>query len=388
MAPSRTQVLIAAAVVVTGLVAYLARPRGLAVHTVVVRRGTLRVTVDEEGATRVRLKQDVNAPVTGRFVPGRVRVGDRVARGAILGLVHPAPLDAEGRRAATARAAAADALLRETEARHAAAESALSEALDVLARRERLAASGVVSREDLERARTAAATLHQERDAAAARVAAARADAAGAHATLDVRAAAAGTAIAVTAPAAGVVLRLTEEHERVLPVGTRIAEVGDPADVEVVVALLTADAVHVARGAEMRITTGAGGDTLLARVTLVEPAAFTKLSPLGVEEQRVNVVGRFTRPVTGFGDAFRVDARVTLAEIADAVIVPASALVRDGASWAAFVVTNGRALRRTVALGARSVDGAEVRTGLAAGDIVVEYPPDDLADGSRVRGVP
>jgi HlyD family secretion protein len=104
-----------------------------------------------------------------------------------------------------------------------------------------------------------------------------------------------------------------------------------------------------------------------------------------VEEQRVNVVARFTTPVTGFGDAFRVDVRVTVAEVADALIVPSRALVRDGASWAAFVVTNGRAVRRAVTLGARSADGAEVRAGLAAGDAVVEYPPENLLDGSRVR---
>lgn len=376
---------VAAAASIIGVIAYAARPRLTDVATVAVRRGKLRVTVSEEGVTRVRTHQDVNAPVTGRFVPSGVRVGDRVTRGAVLGAITPAPLDAESRRQAVARATAADAALREAEARLVASESALQEGVSVVARRERLAASGAIAREDLERARTSTVALSQDRDAAAARVAAVHADAAGAHAVLDVRATGSGTAVTVTAPLTGVVLRLAEEHERVVPAGTPLAEVGDPSDVEVVVPLLTGDAVRVARGAEMRITTSAGGDTLLARVTVVEPAAFTKLSPLGVEEQRVNVIGRFEKPVTGLGDAFRVDAAVTLAEFPDVVIVPTSGLVRAGTSWAAFVVTNGRAVRRNVALGARSADGAEVRAGLVAGDVVVAYPPEDLTDRARVR---
>lgn len=379
---------IAVAAAVTGLVAYSARPRAIPVETVVVRRGTLRVAVDEEGTTRVRAHEDVNAPVSGRFIPSGVRVGDRVARGSALGVIRPAPLGVEGTREATARAAVADAALREAEAGLVAAESALREGLDVLARRERLAASGGLASEELERARTGAVGLRQQRDAATARVTAARAEANVAHAALDVRAPTSGAAVTVTAPLSGVVLRLAEEHERVVPAGTRLAEVGDPADIEVVVALLTADAVRIAPGTEMRITTAPGSDTLLAHVTIVEPAAFTKLSPLGVEEQRVNVIGRFATPVTGLGDAFRVDARVTLAEVADAVIVPASALVRDGSAWAAFVVTGGRVARHVVVIGARSTDGAEVRSGLTPGDIVVAYPSEELTDGTRVRVTP
>jgi HlyD family secretion protein len=180
-------------------------------------------------------------------------------------------------------------------------------------------------------------------------------------------------------------LRLHEEHERVVPVGAPLAQVGDPADLEIVVPLLTADAARVKPGAPVRVTTGPGSDTLVARVRLVEPAAYTKLSPLGVEEQRVNVIGRFDRPQAGLGDGFRVDARVTVAEVPDAVIVPVSALVRHGEEWRAFVVEAGRARSRVVTLGARAGDAAQVLAGLEPGARVVAYPGERVLEGSRVR---
>ncbi len=379
---------IATIIAVVGAVAWGLRPDAVPVDTVAVTRGTLRITVDDEGLTRVRVHEDINAPVAGRFTPTGVRVGDRVSRGEIIGHIGAATLDAEGTAAARARISAAEAALRGAQALHAAADSAATEAQHLLDRREKLAASGGVSREELERARTSATTLRQEREAAHSRVEGARSELAASRATIDVRGPGRTSAVLVRAPIAGVLLRFAEEHERIVPAGALIAQVGDPSTIEVVLPLLTADAIRVRTGADMRVATGPTSDTLAASVSLVEPSAFTRLSPLGVQEQRVNVIGRFSTPPVGLGDAFRVDARVTLDEIADAVIVPASALVREGAGWSVFVVTDGRARHRAVTLGRRAADAAAVASGLAAGERVVTYPSDLVADGVRVKTTP
>lgn len=375
-------------IVIVSATAWGLRSDAVPVDTVTVTRGLLRITVDDEGMTRVRTHEDVNAPVAGRFTPVGVRIGDRVSRGDIIGNIGPATLDAEGTAAARARISAAEAALRGAQALHAAADSTATEAQHLLERREKLAASGGVSREELERARTSAMTLRQEREAVRARVEGARSELAAARTTLDVRGAGRTSAVVVRAPIAGVLIRLAEEHERVVPAGALIAQVGDPSTVEVVLPLLTTDAIRVRKGAEMRVTTGPASDTLAATVSLVEPSAFTRLSPLGVQEQRVNVIGLFATPPVGLGDAFRVDARVTLDEIADAVIVPTSALVREGAGWSVFVVAEGRARHRAVTLGRRAADAAAVTNGLAAGERVVTYPSELVTDGVRVKTVP
>jgi HlyD family secretion protein len=387
---SRILWLVGAAAVVTAGVAWMARPRATEVDVASVTRGMLRVTIDEEGTTRVRDHQDVSAPVTGRFVPSGVRVGDRVARGALLGAIHAVPFDAEALAQARAREGMARAAVQEASARLTSAQAALEEGQNLAARRERLAAAGGASGEEVERARTAVVALTQERDAARIRVEAAGFELESARTALVLRSGSAGRGQDVTrswdvrAPLAGVVLRLAEEHERVLAAGTLLAQVGNPSGLEVVVPLLTADAARVKPGFGMRITIGPGTDTLLARVVVVEPAAFKRLSPLGVEEQRVNVIGRLDSSATSLGDAFRVDARITVLEVPDALIVPSSALVRHGQEWSVFVVSGGRAARRVVSIGARGDDAAQVISGLGTGDRVVVYPGEALRDGARV----
>jgi HlyD family secretion protein len=256
----------------------------------------------------------------------------------------------------------------------------------VFGRRERLAVTGGVSQEELERARLDLSGARDARDAAAAQLDAARADLAAARTVLDVRrSGATDRSVSVRAPIGGVVLRLIEEHERVVPPGALLAQVGEPADLEVVVPLLTADAERVKPGAAVAFTTGAGTPPLRAVVTVIEPAAFTKLSPLGVQEQRVNVIAKVQGVAAGIGDAFRVDARITVDERRDATIVPLPALVRHGDGWSVWVVQGGRALARGVGLGARASDGAQVTAGLSRGDTVVLYPPDAIANGARIR---
>lgn len=381
----RTWWVVGSAVAAVAVAAYCSRERPLEVETAVVSRGTLRVTIDEEGTTRVRGHEDVNAPVSGRWVPASVHVGDPVVRGGAIGLLYPAPLDPRLREEARAGLGAAESAVGEADARVAAAQAALDEAERTLGRIEKVATAGGASRQEVDRARTAAAAGRNERDAARKRAEAARFDVARARASLDARGGDGGAALVVRAPIRGVLLRVHEEHEHVVSAGAPLAQVGDPADLEIVVPLLTADAARVQPGAVVRVTTGPGSDTLVARVRLVEPAAYTKLSPLGVEEQRVNVIARFARAQAGLGDGFRVDARVTVAELPDAVIVPVSALVRHGEEWSTFVVDAGRARSRALTLGARAGDAAQVLGGLEPGTRVVAYPGERVVDGSRVR---
>lgn len=364
----------------------LFRPRATVVEMAVVTRGPLAVTVDEEGTTRVRRHEDVNAPVGGRFVPGRLRVGDRVARGDVLGTLAPVPLDAEATRQAEARAQAADAAVEAAAARERAAQATFDEAQRILGRRDKLAAAGGIATEELERARLDATNARDARAAARSQLEAARAERSAARAVLEVRrGGGASRPVEVRAPIAGVLMRLVEEHERIVAAGMPLAQVGDPADLELVVPLLTADALKVKPGARVEFSMGRGDSAGRAVVSVVEPAAFTKLSPLGVQEQRVNIIATVAGPAVGVGDAFRVEARVVIAELPEAVIVPSSALVRHGESWSAWVVTGGRASQRPVVIGARAREGVEVRSGVSPGDTVVAYPPERLRDGTRVR---
>jgi len=197
-----------------------------------------------------------------------------------------------------------------------------------------------------------------------------------------------GPAVAVTAPADGVILRRLRESESVVPAGGPLVEIGDPARLEIVTDLLSTDAARIREGARARVELS-GQPLVEAVVRRIEPSGFTKVSALGVEEQRVNVVldipdGAGGEDVT-LGDAYRVDVRIVVWEAPDVVKVPTSALFREGEQWAVYRVDAGRARRVVVALGRRNGREAEVLAGLAAGARVVIHPGDALVDGSRVR---
>jgi HlyD family secretion protein len=192
----------------------------------------------------------------------------------------------------------------------------------------------------------------------------------------------------VRAPVSGRVLRVLEESERVLPAGTTILELGDPARLEIVSDLLSTDAVKVRPGDTMLVEEWGGDRPLRARVRLVEPSGFTKVSALGVEEQRVNVIADLVDSTGPLGDRFRVLARVVLWGSDRVLKVPVSALTRQGEGWAAFVVQGGRARSRPVTVGHRGAFEAEVTSGLREGEEVVAYPSDLIREGVRVRGRP
>ncbi len=374
------------AVAVVGGLFVALRPGELAVQVEVVARGPLRVTVDEDGETRVRDRFRVAAPVEGRLRRVAVREGDSVRAGAALAWIEPAPLDPRAREAAERRVDASEDGLAAAGAAVASAEAALAQARADLRRADTLLAHGALSREAWERQRLAVETAARAAEAAGARSRAAAHEVEVARAAL-ISATGGGPLVPLRAPAAGRVLRLLEQSDRVMAAGTPVLEIGDCSALEVVLDVLTQDAVRIRAGAPVLLSATGGNDTLAARVRHVEPAAFTKVSPLGVEEQRVNVVVDVEGPAAGLGDGFRVDARIVVWEGTDLLLVPSGALVRDPEGWTVFIVHEGRARRVPVQVGERSGTAAEVRDGLREGDRVVVWPDDRIRDGVRVRDV-
>lgn len=278
--------LVAVSVVLGGV--WLLRPEAAVVEIGRVVRGALEVTLDEEGQTRIHPRYVVAAPVAGRLAQLELDPGDSVAAGAVVAKLFPAPLDARARAEASGRVSSARAAERAAEADAAAAAAALAQARSTLERFRALFYAGQLAAADLDRAATEEKRLTRAAEGARERAIAARFEVATARsALLD---ADTGATILVRAPTAGRVLRLLEDSERVVPAGTPILELGNPANLEIVVEVLSTDAVGIAAGAAMTVDVG-GGRRLAGQVREVEPAGFTKISPLGVEEQRVRVVG-------------------------------------------------------------------------------------------------
>lgn len=402
------------------LTVLLGRPDRIEVDTARVTRGPLEVTIQEDGVTRVRDRFVVSSPVTGRLDRVGLQPGDSVRPGQRLAQVFPLPLDTRARQVAAERLAAAEASERAAAARVAQATAANQQAERSLARLEQVeqATPGAISAQRLDDARSAtrtmSAALDEARAAAAAagyEVEAARTQLLGAVTVADVDRAA-GTPDAdtrggrtadigqeVASPCSGQVLRVLQESERVVSAGTPILELGDGSSLEIVVDVLTDDAVWLAEGNTVHITVGAAADTLPGRITRIEPAAFTRVSPLGVEEQRVNVIVELAaevgevaesgeaaaRPAPVLGDGFRVQAELVVWRSAEVTRVPVSALVRAGREWAVYRVHEGRATLQPIVIDHRATRWAEVIDGLAPDDEVVTYPPESLTDGARVE---
>jgi HlyD family secretion protein len=363
-------------------------PSAAVVELVTVTAGPLRETVDEDGETRVRDRYVVGAPVTGRLSRLRLRAGDSVSQGELVGWLDPAPIDARTQRAAEAAVESAEDARRTAAAAVPVARAALDQALRTQARAESLAAQGHVPPAQREEAELATTARRRELDAAGARAEAAAHEVERARAALFAASARPDPRTGRTpirAPVAGRVLRVLEESERVLIAGTPVLELGDPRRLEVITDLLSTDAVKVRPGDTMLVEEWGGGAALIARVRVVEPSGFTKVSALGVEEQRVNVIADLVSPPGALGDRYRVEARVVLWGAAEVLRIPLSALVRRGDGWVVFGVRGGRVVRRPVTPGHRGAFEVEVTQGLEAGDRILRYPSDLIREGDRVQ---
>lgn len=386
MPSQRRMAMVALLLLVAAGVYVWLRPADVPVELVAVRRGPLEITVDEEGETRVRERFTVAAPVTGRLARISLDAGDPVEAGQVVVEMVPQALDPRFLAEARARQQAALAQTREADARVAQAAAALAQARRNADRARRLARNKTISAEELESAILEETTRSKESEVAhyAARTAAHNLEATEAALLSSGEDTAGNASIAVRAPVRGTVLRLFEESARVVMVGSPILEIGDPSDLEIVVDVLSTDAVRISPGAAVRLEDWGGELPLEARVRRVEPSGFTKVSALGVEEQRVNVIADFVTPPAGLGDGYRLEARIVTWR-SDAVLkVPTGALFRRRDVWRVFRVENQRASEREVRIGHRNALEAEVLDGLAEGDYVVVHPSDLVADGVRV----
>jgi HlyD family secretion protein len=356
------------------------------VEIATARRTPLREVVEEDGRTRVHDRFVVASPITGNLVRIELEAGATVERGASIAEIKPPDppmLDARTRREATARLRAATireqlaiaAIDRARTARDAAAKEA---------RRTRmLAERGALTESDRERGDLAEAMASSDlaqaelaRDGAIAEVAAIRA--------LLGRAGDASGTVVVVAPAAGRLLRVLRESAGPVTAGTPLVEIGDPSAIEVVVDVLSSDGARIPVGAPVTITAW-GGDPLAGRVRLIEPSAFTRISALGVEEQRVNAIVDLDAPPRTLGDGFRVEVAIETWRGDAVVVVPAAAVFRHRGQWAVYAVENGRARLRSIEIGHRGASDVEVVSGVAEGTAIVIHPGDRVADDTRVR---
>ena len=383
------------ALAVAGGLVYGFLPRAVPVELVPVARGPLSVTVEEEGKTRVRERYVVSAPMTGYVRRIDLRVGDAVKAGQVVAAIEPSravALDPRSRAQATAQVKAADAAVaaaRES-ARAAAAQAEL--ARQELERSEALRKSNFIAEQALDRARTEVARSQAARLAAehAANVARFELDVARAALarTAGLQAGGPGETIDVRAPVDAQVLKLARESEGAVQAGQPLLEIGNPETLEVEVEVLSTQAVKIAPGSRVLFDRW-GGDTLLqGAVRIVEPTGFTKVSALGVEEQRVRVIVDFTSNRDQWrrlGDGYRVEARFVIWEGGDVLQIPAGALFRDRDGWAVYAVEAGRARMKAVQIGQRAGLVAEVKAGLAVGESIVNHPDDKIRDGVKVK---
>lgn len=416
-----------ATLAIVGLLAWAFAPRPVEVEVASVSQGPFETTLDEDGQTRLRERYQISAPLAGRLTRITLREGDGVAAGDVLATLTPALaplLDERSRREAEARVATAQAVLQRAVTRIERARVALTQAENEQRRNAALAEQGYVSPSRVDDDRLAVQAARSEADTAVLDREVAVRELATARAALEaLRGGSAGGNFAVRSPVAGRVLKVQQSSEGVVAMGTPLLDIGDIRRLEVFAELLTSDAVQIPPGAAVRIDRWGGAGELAGRVRRIEPAAVTKVSALGVEEQRVKVLIDFTSPAAqwaALGEGFRVGVRIVTRAVPQALQVPVSAvfpLPADAApgieaqatsasggalsaarnttvpaaatppssAMAVYRVTEGSARLLPVDVVARNGRFAWIRAALQPGDAVVIYPPTALRDGQRVR---
>ncbi len=369
-------------------------PAPLLVEGAAVARAPLGVSVEEEGVTRVKDRFVISAPVAGYLQRITLDVGDAVQQGQTLAVMEPLRpdvLDVRSRAQAEAKVAAAQAAVNGAEQKVSAARAEAEFARDDHARKQHLQEQALVSREELEQSATRSRQSAAELRSAEFSVEVARFDLQAAETALKYsisgKADDAPETVALKAPVASSVLQIHHESEGVVTTGEPLLEIGDPAALEIAVDVLSADAVRIRPGTTVQLLRWGGPQSLKAVVRTVEPTGFTRISALGVEEQRVWVIADLVSPRTEWaqlGDGYRVEAEFMLWHEDQVLQVPASALFRLGDKWAVFVVEDGKARRRTVSVGHSSGLATQVLDGLQPGETVILHPDDRLVEGVRV----
>ena len=372
-------------------------PSRLPVELAEVTRGDVVVTVNEEGMTRVKNRYLISSPVAGQlqridWKPGAmVKAGETVL--AVLETSGADLLDARGQAQGEARVRGADANRQVAAAQLARAQATAKLAANDLVRFRGLAERGAISQQEFEVATMRATAAEQEVRASefAAKVAEFEREQAEA---LLLRGQPGGNVeqkpLIITSPVSGRVLRVLQESSRVVPGGLPLLEVGDPTDLELRIEVLSRDGVAIQPGARVMVDQWGGPAPLEARVRLVEPSAFTKVSALGVEEQRVYVIADLATPVEQrltLGDNYRIEARTVIWDSRNVLRVPAGAMFQRGGIWQTYLVTGNKAILRRVQIGRSNGVESEIIDGLKEGDRVIVYPGDKVRDGVRVREI-
>lgn len=386
------------AVILTGLGAaalWALWPSPIPVDAAPVSRGPMEVTLEDEGISRIRDVYTVSAPLVGKVKRARLRVGDPVARAetivASIEPVEPAFLDLRSLQISDAAVEAARAAvdLAEAQLRQARAQAEFSRT--ELQRTRQLAARQATTERALDQAQLNLATAEATQASASASLDLRRHELEQAQAQRiqpgDQAGRRSACCIDIRAPADGRVLRLAVESEQVVQPGQPLLDIGNPGELEIAVDMVSRHAVRVPMNAQARIENWGGEGALQARVTRIDPTALTKVSALGIEEQRVKIVLELAEPRERFirlGHGFRVIVRVVVWRGEDVLTVPLGALFRHGDNWAVYALENGRAVRRIVQIGERSLREAQILSGLAANDRIVLHPSDRLSDGARI----
>ena len=324
----------------------------------------------------------VAAPVSGQLVRVELEEGDSVRKGSVVASLLPAQLDSREYREASSRAGSARATLDEAIARQRRAALTLAQAERRFERYRNLYREGAVSKEVYELAESEAQTLRKEGEAARSGVEAARYNFGALQALVDQQLS--KKPVKVFSPVDGRVLRIHEKSERVVPAGSPLVDIGDPSAIEIVIDLLSSDAIRVKPGNRVVILDWGGERELQGVVKTVGPAAFTKTSALGIEEKRVNIVATLSKDEPLLGDNFRVQASIVLREAPNVLQVPVSSLFRGKEGWHLFVIEDGCAVDSVVSVGMRGTVQAEVLAGVRVGQRVVVHPVNELRDGMRV----
>ncbi len=385
--------LIPAAIGVVAL-AYAFWPRRIPVDIATVTQGPMRVTIDEDGKTRVKERYMVSAPLSGRLRRIEHDPGDAVeANQTVLAVIDPPPanmLDARALAEATSRVSAAEAARSQAASQCDAAQESHALSIHNLERSKALFGRGTVTREEFDTVEHRERILASELRSAefAERVAEHELNLARAMlARFDNGSSTVSDQWELRSPVSGKVLRVLQESATLVEAGDALLEVGDAADLEVEVDLLSSDAVQVRPGARVSLEAWGGDRPLVGSVRYVEPAAYLKISALGIEEQRVNVIVDLLEPLETrlrLGDAYRVEAKITVWESPNVLQVPVGALFRQGDAWATYAIEAGRTRLRTVKVGRSNGVMSAIESGLSAGEQVVLHPSDKVADCTRV----
>lgn len=384
------------AVLLAAALIWLFRPQPVPVDMATVERGAMQVTVDEEGETRIRNVFVVSAPVAGVKERITYKVGDPVvANDTVITTIVPTDpefLDPRSEMQAQATVKGAEAALELAKANVRRAKAEFEYALSELERSRRLAKSGNISESALDKSQREVETRRAALEESQAQIGVRQYELEHARAALvppsqnrvDRRGC---DCVNVYSPVSGRILRILAESENVVHAGTELVEIGDPADLEIVVDLLSTDAVKVKAGQQVIIDDWGGPEPLSGVVRRVEPYGFTKVSALGIEEQRVNVIVDINTPRgewKNLGHGYRVETRIILWQSNDALKVPLSALFRQGDNWAVFKIADGTAHSQIVKVGRRNGIQAEVLDGLKRGDEIVVHPSGRVSEGTEV----